>query len=79
MTHGLKLHPEPFQAAMDGLKPWEFRKDDRGFEVGHDVELREFHPLYGYTGRAIEGSITYIIREGYGIPEGYCIFTYQDY
>ena len=95
MTHHLKLHPEPFQAATDSLKPWEFRKDDRGFEVGHKVELREWDPTLtaheinteneygveclpvGYTGRTITGTITYIIREGYGIPEGFCIFTYQ--
>ena len=91
MKHRLKIHPEPYDAALDGFKPWEFRKDDRGFEVGHEVELAEWIPFEEYiqtdegpktrpphlTGRLITGRITYIMREGYGIPEGYCIFTYE--
>jgi len=98
MIHLLKTHPEPFGAAWDGLKPWEFRLNDRDFQVGHEVVLEEWDPepsLHakwldelgpillagstpkGYTGRLITGRITYILREGYGIPEGYCIFTYE--
>jgi hypothetical protein len=86
MTHRLKLHPGPFGAAWDGLKPWEFRLNDRDFQVGHEVVLEEWDPApynkyhtasVGYTGRLITGHITYILREGYGIPEGYCIFTYE--
>ena len=91
MRHLLKLHPEPFGAAWDNLKPWEFRANDRDFQVGHEVVLEEWDPVYtaeadgdggslhpiGYTGRRIYGTITYILQEGYGIPKGYCIFTYE--
>ena len=85
--HKLKIDPEPYEAALHGLKPWEFRKDDRGFRVGDEVELEEYHQSpymkdgvampWGYTGRSVHGHITYILRRGFGIPDGYCIFTYE--
>lgn len=89
--HKLKIDPEPYEAALRGLKPWEFRKDDRGFEVGDEVELAEWMPItewYSddegmkhrnphFTGRSIHGHITYILRRGFGLPDGYCVFTYE--
>jgi hypothetical protein len=85
VTHELKCHPEPFQAVKRGDKLFEFRKDDRDFRVGDTLRLREWIPDGGwingykvwghYTGRECARTITYIIREGFGIPEGYCIMS----
>lgn len=45
MKHELKCWPEYFAAILDGLKTWEVRKDDRGgFNVGDELELREWTP-----------------------------------
>jgi len=84
MTHELKCHPEPFQAVKRGEKTFEFRKDDRDYRVGDTLRLREWKPdvkwegggePVGYTGEMLHRTITYIIREGFGIPEGYCIMS----
>jgi ParB family chromosome partitioning protein len=79
ITHELKCHPGPFQAVKDGTKPFEWRKDDRDYRVGDKLHLREWGPreedatLGRFTGDELTCAVTYIIREGFGIPEGYCI------
>lgn len=42
MLHHLKTLPEYFQAVIDGRKPFEVRKDDRGFKPGDKVILEEY-------------------------------------
>jgi len=41
MTHQIKTHEDVFQARVNGLKPWEFRRNDRGYGVGHFLHERE--------------------------------------
>jgi hypothetical protein len=50
IDHTLKTDPEVFQAAMQGVKTWEIRKDDRGFKVGDILCLRETE----YTGEEMK-------------------------
>jgi hypothetical protein len=75
MIHELKTWPGPFQATWNGLKLFEFRKNDRDFKVGDTLLLREYDPYIGYTGREIITKITYILSEGYDLPENYCILS----
>ena len=73
--HKLKTWPEYFREVVSGRKPWEFRKDDRGYQEGDIVQLEEWDPkTEEYTGTWIYCRIAYIARGGV-IPEGYCIFT----
>ncbi len=45
MEHDLKTLPEYYQAVKAGIKPFELRKeDDRRFEVGDVLYLREYDP-----------------------------------
>jgi len=84
--HELKTDPDVFQASEAGVKPWEIRRDDRVFQVGDLVTLRETKhtgeamkfggaPLE-YTGREREGRIAYIMHgPHYGLARGWCIFS----
>jgi hypothetical protein len=81
-THELKTHPGPFQALMDGTKTFEFRKDDRGFEVGDMLTLKEWDPdalrtpagaLGRFTGRSEDFIVTYKLSDRFGVPAGYCV------
>jgi len=69
--HELKTWPAPFQAMALGLKPFELRKDDRGYRVSDLLVLKEWDPQaadnggseeHGYTGRSIRARITYVTR-----------------
>ena len=43
-THTLKTWPEFFEHLLFERKTFEVRKNDRGFEPGDDLVLREFSP-----------------------------------
>jgi len=60
---------------VSGAKNFEFRKNDRGFEKGDLLTLREWNPETGYTGKWIAVRVTWILKEGFGLPEGYCIMS----
>jgi hypothetical protein len=43
-THVLKCWPAYFGPVAEGLKTWEYRKDDRPYAVGDVLCLREWDP-----------------------------------
>ncbi len=77
--HELKTWLEPFQAVWDRKKTAEFRLNDRGFEVGHELLLREWDdPAQEYRQRYILVTITDIRRgEMFGIPRGYVMLSFR--
>jgi hypothetical protein len=56
-THTLKVEPPYFEALVSGAKTFEVRKNDRAFQRGDVLELREWHPDQTNTARpcTIEG------------------------
>jgi hypothetical protein len=76
-THELKTWPDSFQAVWDGAKTAEFRRDDRGFEVGDRLLLREYVLTDDrYTGREVEAVVTHVLRgPGFAVPEGYSLLS----
>lgn len=82
MNHELKTDHEVFQAVWDGDKRYEIRFDDRNFQDGEDIHLRETvhtgeemkagKPL-DYTGRYIRAIIIHKLSGKYGIEAGWCI------
>jgi len=79
MWHALKTWPTQFQAVVDGVKRFEFRRDDRGFAVGDFLWLREFDPkAERYTGRAADAVIRWIVRGGsFGVPDGFVCMSIE--
>lgn len=71
--HDLKTHPAPFRAVASGEKTFELRLNDRDFQVGDILRLREFDPYDGaYTGQAVERRVSFILNGGeYGLPAGH--------
>ncbi len=63
IDHELKVWPEYYAALASGAKPFEIRKDDRGFLENDVLLLREYSPgMDEYTGRELKARVTYILR-----------------
>lgn len=85
--HLLLVLPEFFQLSIDGLKPFEIRKNDRDFKVGDSVTLMETKfssfekhveqfPL-SYTGRSVTKKITSLVSD-YGLQDGFVVLGLGD-
>jgi len=58
-VHDLKIMPQYLWALKTGIKGFEIRKNDREFQVGDILRLREYKDGQ-YTGRLVLGRITFI-------------------
>lgn len=73
-SHDLKTWPRFFSAIESGHKPFEIRKNDRNFEPGDTLVLREWDPeTEHYTGKVLVRRISYMIDEWIGLVPGYCV------
>lgn len=74
MIHDLKIWPEYFEAVRIGLKNFEIRKNDRGFQIGETLRLREYNPnTEEFSGKSIERVITYIVEGPPFMAEGWAV------
>lgn len=73
--HELKTWSVPFDATWNGVKPYEIRKDDRDYQVGDFLWLREYSTLgNSYSGRSILAQVTYKSAGGeWGLPPDLCV------
>jgi len=75
-THELKTRAEPFQAVWEGRKTCEVRVDDRDYQVGDALRLREYDPdEKTYSGRSIHTRVTHIVRAPW-LPPGLCVMSF---
>lgn len=75
--HKLKLAKMFFDDVRLGRKSFELRKNDRDYQIGDILELREMDNGEP-TGREIEKEITYILEGFAGLKEDYCILALAD-
>lgn len=83
-THELKTDPDVFEAVWDGRKTFEIRKNDRAFQVGDKLLLRETEwsgqairagaPLI-YTGRTVTKTVSHVLM-GYGLDVAWCCLSF---
>jgi len=86
-THELKTDPAVFQDVRDGRKTFEIRFDDRDYNVGDELLLKEttatgsairmgLAPLQ-YTGREERRTVSHLLRGPlYGIADGWVILSF---
>jgi hypothetical protein len=81
MLHELKAWPKFFNMVNLDLKTFELRKDDRGFELGDTLVLKEYEPEnQSYTGNEIRVFVQYILRHEDmpdGLVPGYVVLGFE--
>lgn len=71
-VHKLKILPEYYNAQIEGKKNFEIRKNDRGYQVGDWILLKEYNPeIKKFTGRKVTVEVTYITN--YQQKNGYVV------
>lgn len=70
--HELKIMPKYFDEVIKGSKTFEIRRNDRDFEVGDRLLLRE-HTGRGYTGCNVRVLVTYVLKDFEGVKDGFCV------
>lgn len=71
-VHQIRLASSYYDDVLEGRKTFELRKNDRGYGVGHILELMEFAEGRN-TGRVIRAEVVYMLEDYAGLEDGYCI------
>ncbi len=75
MIHELKTTSKYFQEMFMCHKTFEVRKNDRNFQNGDTLILKEWNGEQ-YTGRMMARTVNYILEGGqFGIEEGYVVMS----
>ena len=79
-THELQIWPACFAAVAAGNKPFDVRENDRNFQVGDALLLREYDPDRGqYTGHALTRWVSYVLQGGvFGVQDHWCVLGFSD-
>lgn len=74
MNHELKTIPRYYEDVRSGKKNFEVRFNDRNFQIGDELTLREWDPeKQQYTGRWHVDEVIYILDDPQFVKEGYVI------
>lgn len=76
-THILKVIKPFFKELKNGNKKFEVRFNDRNFQAGDNLILKEYcSKTEKFTGKRISKGITYVLTGGqFGIEEGYVVLS----
>lgn len=77
--HVVKCWKAVFPDVKSGRKPFEYRLNDRDYQVGDCLIQQEYDPDLGtVSDEAVSQRVTYLLPGGqYGIPEKYCILAVE--
>ena len=77
--HELKAWPVYFEPIMEGCKCCDLRFDDRGYQVGDVLLLREWDPLaQEYTGRSIIAEVLHVMKDTrFGLKPGWVCLSIE--
>jgi hypothetical protein len=87
VTHELKTWPTYFERLLREEKTFEVRRNDRGFQAGDQVRLREYNPAgthdncgelgcaqRRYSGRELRFEVPYVYT-GPGVESGFAVLS----
>ena len=74
IIHELKIAPKYFEKVLSKEKNFEFRYNDRNYQVNDILKLKEYDNGQ-YTGREISVQITYILQDFEGLKNNYAILS----
>lgn len=78
-VHSIKCWPAVFEELKAGRKTAEYRLDDRDYQVGDCLLIREWCPsARDYTHRELTREITHVLDAGFGMPAGYAMLSLAD-
>lgn len=83
ITHKVKIWPEYFNQVRNGRMKFQLRRNDRDFQVGDELLLKEWHETlsegWKYTGRELLVRVDYIMdpadHSAFGLFQGYVIMS----
>lgn len=76
MKHDLKIWPEYYEAVLNGSKRFELRYNDRNYQVGDILRLKEYDDgLEVFTGRALYVHVDYVLSRHAGLTDGYALLS----
>lgn len=73
ITHELKIMPEYFEPVIERKKTFEIRFNDRNYQVGDWLLLKEIDKNCKFTGRRCSARIRYIYDGNIGLLDGFVI------
>lgn len=87
MNHQLKTVQPFFDDVVSGVKTAELRRDDRTFQVGDTLTLREYELLEcvcgcgvdnsSYSGRTVTVEVTHVLRNFVGLKPGWVMLSFK--
>ncbi|MDB4378293.1 DUF3850 domain-containing protein [bacterium] len=79
MKHELKTWNEYFEETLMGHKTFEIRKNDRNFQKGDVLILKEWDNFRKtFTGRKLSRDVTYVFKGGqFGLEEDFVVMAIQ--
>ena len=79
MVHDLKILSPFFNAICEGVKTFEIRKNDRNFNVGDILHLKEYCPkTKTYSDYHVNVKVIYItVGASFGLEKGFVVMGIQ--
>ncbi|ENI4126730.1 DUF3850 domain-containing protein [Vibrio fluvialis] len=79
IIHELKISAENFTEVLAGRKTHEVRFNDRNYQIGDCLNLREIDESGHYTGQEMNTQISHVLHgDQYGLAEGWCVLSLKN-
>jgi hypothetical protein len=80
-VHTIKCWTNGFMALVSGMKKFEWRKDDRNYQIGDHLLILEWDEVkQQYTSKYALRVISYKLAGGwFGMPQDYCILSLETF